>query len=316
MDLLTRDTLRGLMSVPAAPCISIYQPTHRHYPDNRQDPIRFKNLVRVVEESLAQRYSGTDDLLAPLRTLLDDGTFWNHTLDGLAVLVAPGQHRVFRVQRAVPELALVADSYHLKPLLRVVQSADRYHVLGLTRQSAAVFEGKRDALDPLEPEAFPADLRTVLGDHRTEPHQTVASYGSGGGGGAGPMFHGHGSRKDEVDKDTERYFRAVDRATIEQVSKPTDLPLVLAALPEHQPVFRAVSQNAALLDAGIDGNPEAMSADQLREAAWRAVEPKYLDRLATLSHVFSEALARQNATADLADAACAANHGARLVPAR
>jgi len=81
-------------------------------------------------------------------------------------------------------------------------------------------------------------------------------------------------------------------------------------------VFRAVSQNAALLDAGIDGNPEAMSADQLREAAWRAVEPKYLDRLATLSHVFSEALARQNATADLADAACAANHGARLVPAR
>lgn len=128
MDLLTRDTLRGLMSVPAEPCISIYQPTHRHYPDNRQDPIRFKNLVRAVEESLAQRYTGMDDLLAPLRALLDDGTFWNHTLDGLAVLVAPGQHRVFRVQRAVPELALVAESFHLKPLLRVVQSADRYHV--------------------------------------------------------------------------------------------------------------------------------------------------------------------------------------------
>lgn len=176
------------------------------------------------------------------------------------------------------------------------------------RQSARIFEGNRDALDEFEPEAFPADMRSALGDQLSEPHQTVASYGTGTGG-PGPMFHGHGSRKDEVDKDTERYFRAVDRATIAHVSKPSGLPLVVAALPEHQPVFRDVSQNTALLDTGIDGNPEAMSVDQLKEAAWRAVEPHYLDRLAALSSAFSDALARQKATADLADAARAGIHG-------
>jgi hypothetical protein len=247
-------------------------------------------------------------LLAPLQALTGDAAFWNRTLDGLAILAAPGLFRIYHFQRPVKELAVVADSFHVKPLLRIVQSADRYQVLGVTRQSARVFEGNRDALDELEADAFPSDMEAALGDQRTEPHQTVASYGTGTGG-PGPMYHGHGSRKDEVDKDTERYFRAVDRAMIAQFSKPSALPLVLAALPEHQPVFREVSQNAALLAAGVEADPESMSVEQLREAAWRAVEPQYLDRLAQLSSTFTTGEAHQKATSDLADAARAAVEG-------
>jgi hypothetical protein len=123
------------------------------------------------------------------------------------------------------------------------------------------------------------------------------------------MYHGHGSRKDEVDKDTERYFRAVDRAMIAQFSKPSALPLVFAALPEHQPVFRQLSQNAALLAAGVEGDPEAMSVGQLREAAWRGVEPQYVERLAQLSSTFTSRAAHQQATSDLAEAVRAAVEG-------
>ena len=309
MELLTRETLRTLVHAHEPPCISLYQPTHRHHPENQQDPIRFRNLVRAIEDSLGQKYRSreTRALCAPLQELAADATFWNHTLDGLAVLAAPAQFHVFQFQRSVKELAVVADSFHVKPLLRVVQSADRYHVLCVTRHSARVFEGNRDALDQREADAFPADLEAALGDQRTEPHQTVASYG--GTGGPSPMYHGHGSRKDEVDKDTERYFRAVDRAMIAQFSKPSALPLVLAALPEHQPVFRQLSQNAALLAAGIAGDPDAMSAGQLREAAWRAVEPQYLERLAQISSTFTSRVAHQQAVSDLADAARAAVEG-------
>ncbi|NLG74831.1 MAG: hypothetical protein GX535_01195, partial [Xanthomonadaceae bacterium] len=42
---------------PQPPCLSLYQPTHRSFPDNRQDSIRFKNLVRQLQQSLAERYS-------------------------------------------------------------------------------------------------------------------------------------------------------------------------------------------------------------------------------------------------------------------
>ena len=310
MELLTTDTLRALVQPHEPPCVSIYMPTHRNHPDNQQDRIRFRNLVRTVEESLRRAYSGRDarPLLVPLQALADDAAFWTRSLDGLAVLVAAGDVSIFRLQRPVKELADVADSFHLKPLLRVVQSADRYHVLGLSRHTARVFEGNRYALAELDPGEFPTDIETALGGELTEPHQTVAVYGTGTRG-PGPMYHGHGSRKDEVDIDTERYFRAVDRAFAARFSKPSGLPLVLAALAEHHAVFRAVTQNPALLPGGVTSNPEGLSGDELRAAAWNAVEPRYLARLAELTDAFNAGAAHGKATADLADAALAAVQG-------
>jgi Bacterial archaeo-eukaryotic release factor family 6 len=64
-----------------------------------------------------------------------------------------------RLQRSAPELAVVAESFHVKPLIRILQSADRYHVLGLNRQQFKLFEGNRDALD--EVELDPAVPRTA-----------------------------------------------------------------------------------------------------------------------------------------------------------
>ena len=75
----------------------------------------------------------------------------NHTLDGLAVFASPDSFRAYRLQRTVPELTVVADSLHVKPILRFVQSADRYQVLCLSRQEAKLYEGNRDNLDPIEP---------------------------------------------------------------------------------------------------------------------------------------------------------------------
>ena len=65
------------------------------------------------------------------------------------------------------------------------------------------------------------------------------------------MHHGHGGKKDEVDIDAERFFRAVDRAVLEYYSRPSNLPLILAALPEHHHRFHQVSQNPLLVAEGI-----------------------------------------------------------------
>jgi hypothetical protein len=66
------------------------------------------------------------------------------------VLGAPGMFRVYRLRRPVAELVVVADSFHTKPLMRILQLADRYQILGLSRQEIKLFEGNRDALDEIE----------------------------------------------------------------------------------------------------------------------------------------------------------------------
>src|SRR5690606_12818158 len=124
--------------------------------------------------------------------------------------------------------------FHVKPLIRILQSADRYQVLALTRQSIRLFEGNRDVLDevPLA-DGVPRTIVDALGEELTEPYLT----GSTRTGSGGLMFHGHGSKNETRDKDTERFFRAVDRAVWLHHSRPSGLPLILAALPEHHAVF-------------------------------------------------------------------------------
>jgi hypothetical protein len=168
MTVLTNEVPVELLSPHEPPCLSLYQPTHRRHPENQQDPIRFRNLVREMDASLRRKYPAAEArrLLEPFEALAEDAAFWNHTLDGLAVLGGPGLFRVIRLQRPVPEIVVVADSFHAKPLRRFLQSVDRYQVLGVSLQAIRLFEGNRDALDEVDP--APGVPRTLAAGRERE----------------------------------------------------------------------------------------------------------------------------------------------------
>jgi len=320
MNLLTNDFRASLLGAHEPPCLSLYQPTHRHHPGNQQDPVRFRNLVRELDQSLQKKYAAHEirPLLEPFEALSRDHDFWNHTTDGLAVFGAPGFFQVFGLQRATPELVVVADSFHTKPLLRLLQSADRFQVLALNLHEIKLFEGNRDALDEIaRAPGVPRTLTEALGEELTEPHQTVASYG-GASGASVAMRHGHGDKKDEMDNDAERFFRMVDRAILESHSQPSGLPLILAALPEHQGHFRKHSQNPFLLEEGIKIHPDAMPMKEFLERAWKIFQPRYQASLAALADEFAVAKSKglgQDDVKQVAEAAAAGRIATLLIEA-
>ena len=308
---LARDYAAGGFGGHAAPCLSLYLPTHRHHPENKQDPIRFGNLVKSLEQSLLQAHSAADtrDLLEPLRALASDAAFWNHTTDGLAVFVARGSFRVYTLSRTVRALAVVADSFHTKPVARLLQTVDRYQVLGLNLHEVKLFEGNRDALHEVELAAgVPRTITEALGDQLTEPHLTVASYG-GVGGGTTAMHHGHGGKPAAVESDAERFFRAIDRAILEHHSRPTKLPLMLASLSEHHALFRKVSHNPFLTAEAMDVHPDAISRSALVDRAWKLAQPHYASRIKAMADQYREAVAKDHGTGDLDAAGRAAASG-------
>ena len=297
----------------AGPYISLYQPTHRQHPDNKQDPILFRNLVKQIEESLSATHSKGDvaTALAPFNKLAADMDFWNHTADGIAVFGAADFFGVMHIHRPTTELAVIADSFHIKPLLRLIQSADRFQILSINRQTARLFEGNRDGLDEIAlADEVPATAADVIGDEVPEPVSRVRSTGNvSGTADGGGMRYSHGSKKEIIDQQTERFFRAVDRAVAAHHSNPSGLPLVLAALPEHHALFREVSHNTQLLDEGITVNPDPLTADELRALSWKIIEPLYIRRLAGLVDQFNAARNDQQASADVSDVAAAAVEG-------
>jgi hypothetical protein len=314
MDVLERDYSPILLADHAPPCLSLYQRTHRHHPDNQQDPIRFRNSIKLLEASLRQKYTTSDvePLLAPFHALAADRAFWNHTLDGLAVLAAPGLFKVYRLQRPVRELAIVADSFHTKPLLRILQSADRYHILGLNRHQMRLFEANRDTVDEIEPQpGVPRTVADVVGEPEGGPERKNRVYGSTATGAApaGTTSHGTDVRKAALDNDTEHFFRAVDREVLEHYSQPSGMPLLLAALPEHHHLFRSVSRNPLLLAEAIDTHPDDLSLDALRQRAWSLMLPRYLERLSGLTDRFHAAKPDGLSGSDLAAVAKAAAEG-------
>jgi hypothetical protein len=154
-----------------APCVSIYLPMQRRFPEQQQNEIRYRNLLKQVEAAERRTDVPAIDggVMVPLRDLLDDGALWAHPQDGLAVFAAPGFFRAYLLPRTVPEQAVVAATFQIKPLLRIVQAADRYQVLALNRVRIRLYEGNRDQLEQIDlAPGVPATIEEALGEELTE----------------------------------------------------------------------------------------------------------------------------------------------------
>lgn len=274
MHAISTNTLDELGAMTQAPCLSLYHPTHRSHPDNQQDTVHFRHGVDALAESLKGVHgrSQAQTLLEPFHRLAADTDFWSHTLDGLAAFSSPKGFRVFVLPRTMPTQAIVADSFHTKPLRRFLQSVDRYQVLCLTPSSARLYEGNRDALVEV----------TV--------HDDVLMAGA-------RANHPSG------------YFRALDRALMEHHSKPTGLPLILAALPEHHHLFRQLSHNHFLLPRGLEIDPNAVDTRALSLLAWAMVEPQHNVRQQVWIDAYVVAKALGRGSDDLRKTATAAAQG-------
>lgn len=311
MQLLTEKRIQDLLEIEKAPCLSLYMPTYRNHPDNRQDPIRFKNLLKEMEQSLLQKYSAeeTKTHLAPLEKFTEDNYFWNNSLDGLAIFSAPNFFDVVKLPTSVETLAIVADSFHTKPLREYVQSTDRYHLLGLSLDEFKLYEGNRHSIEEIElSNDIPRTLEDALGEELTDEHHTVASYGGSVGEG-NAMHHGHGGKKDQVELDAERFFRVVSKEVEEKFSNPIGIPLILAALPEHHHLFQKVNKNSALVAEGVQVNPSSVSKEKLATMAWKIMEPAYQEKLSDFASRYREAQAAEKGTADYKELAVAAVEG-------
>ncbi|TAM90826.1 MAG: hypothetical protein EPN41_00710 [Candidimonas sp.] len=313
MHTLSRDSVKRLLAPQPGPCLSLYQTTHRTHPDNAGDIITYKNLVRRLGEALSQRAPAAEqsDLLAPLHRLAEDHEFWRYTLDGLAILLAPDFLRVYALPRPVPNLAIVADTWHIKPLLRHAQTVDHFQVLCLTRDKLWLCEGNRHEMYEMEPAPqVPRTIEDALGDQLTAPYLKVSTRGPGPTGGPGATVrHGHGDKSDELDIDIPRFFRVADRAVHEYHSRPGGLPLILAALPKYQAIFRKLSNNPLLMPEGIEIDPGSLNMEGLRARAWTAVVPHYHRETRALLERFRARHGTGLATDDLREMARAATSG-------
>lgn len=278
MDAFTPEELTALMEDEPGACVSAFMPTHRAGPRIPEDRKRFKALLGRAAtglEALGLRSPRVQAVLAPARTLLEDGLFWQRQSDGLAVFLAADRSRRYRVPLPLKELVVVAPRFDPKPLLPLLTAAQRFHLLAVSLKRARLFQGDRFALRELALPGAPEGLKDTLRYDDLQKDQVqfhTQSPSPGGGGRRPPVFHGTGEadRKDEI----ARYFREVDAALAKRLKGGETSPLVLAGVDYLLPLYREASDHPAVLAAGIEGNPDNPHLGELHAKAWELARPR------------------------------------------
>jgi hypothetical protein len=238
------EDLKPLLQGAQSPCVSIYVPTSRRFPEKRQDPIRYRKLVDTAAALLRQAPNVPDaeGMVAALRAL-EQEPHWERSLDGFVVFLSPAFAAAYRVPASVPEIAVVADTFHVKPLLRLKHEAKRYFVLTVSQKAVQLYEGGPLGAAAVDVPGLPRSLTDALGS---------------------------GVGKEETKEDLLSYFRVIDKALRESLHGES-APLLLAAVKYYQPIYREANTYPHLATAMLEGNYEHVNGDKIHGEAWPIV---------------------------------------------
>ncbi|BDA70339.1 hypothetical protein RIVM261_066330 [Rivularia sp. IAM M-261] len=282
MQTITREEIKSLLEQPKQNSISIYMPTHPAGPEVRQDPIRFKNLIKEAEARLIEAGLEEQEANALLKKAheLDNAEFWEELGErGLAIFISNDTFRYYAVPLEFDELVVVTDRFHVKPLLRMLNANGRFYILTLSQKEVKFFEATRYSIEEVEVENMPKSLDEALNyDEDAKDGQFRIATSKGGTANAAVQpgsFHGQGSPdQDKHQVDILQFFYLIDGALHDKLHEDT-APLVLAGVEYLLPLYRSASSYKHVLEEGITGNVKIESPQELHAQAWTIVEPYF-----------------------------------------
>lgn len=271
-----------LQSIRSNPSLTITLPTHRTSPDNKQDPIRVKNLVTAAANRLTGTYGkrAVEPILRRLEALAGDIDY-RYTLDGLAIFVNQDTSLLYTVPFPLKERVVVDETFYTRDLVYALNRTPRYWVLALSEKPARLFEATRETLQEIQTGGFP-----------------LAHLGPGGARGLpnDPAINQSAYR----DEHHRIFFRQVDEAFAPFMAG-DPLPLALAGVDRYLAFFREVSKHSAAIIATLTGNYDTATAHDLGRLIWPLVETSLQHRSQQILRELEVAVGGQRSASTLGE---------------
>lgn len=275
IDHLTAEALDALIARNDPPCVSIFEPMERKGAETQQNPMKVKGALKEATERLLEkgmRRPDAESHMAPLSQLIDDHGFWQQQEDGLAVFVDAAGMSAFRLPIPFEQLVVVGDHFHIKPVLPFLATDGEFYVLALSHNLVRLLRGSHWRVSEVELEDVPTSLRDAL--WYKEPDAALQSHATAAGGAL--SFHGHGLGEESSEADLKEFFRRVDAGVKSAVGN-DKTPVILAGVDYLQPLYRQIT-DLNVLEEGVEGNPDRLSAAELHSRAWPIVDKLFTGR--------------------------------------
>ncbi len=301
-----KEDLLELIREKEKPCLSLYMPL-KTGPEVKQNPIRLKNMLRQAEERLqdtGMRKPEAEVFLAPLKEMLESFPFREYQGGGIAVFLSPGKSRYSRFPVNFEERLFVAGRFHIKPLIPIITDNGKYYLLTLSQNRPRLFVGTRYSINQVSVKGMPAGIDDILKYYEEE--QQIQQHTISGG--AGAVFHGQDTFKENEKKIIREYFRRINDS-IRNETAGEKIPLVIACVEYLFSIYSDINDYVNLMDSFIHGNPDDMELEDLCKNAWE-IAKTYLekDKEQAVSS-FGHLKGTGKASADIADIVPAACYG-------
>jgi hypothetical protein len=296
MDIFLKEDMKELIQRRGGVLVSIYIPMYRAGAEVQQNRIRLKNALGKAEEELLEQNISRTEVEVTLKSgvdLLNDRIFWNHQSEGLAIFLSHDWFRTYRLPERFQEVMVVADRFHIKPLIPLISDELRFFFLALSLDQVRLYQGDRFHFEEISTESFPESMDKALRyddperelQFHTQTESPVTSAGRSA------AFHGHGVSSENKRKERiERFLQSVEQGVYKLISDQT-APLILAGVDYLLPIYQEKNNYAHLLEQGILGNPENKSLEELHGEVKNILEPitqKHKEHLASQYHALRE----------------------------
>lgn len=311
MNTLSTDELKRLVEERDGPFVTITLPTQRAGLETRQNPIRYRKLLRDAEERLTMNGMRAPDavhFMQPARKLLEDTIFWQHQQEGLVVFVSPRMVRYFNLPAPQDEMVVVGERYYIKPILRILSAERRIFILTLSQNRARLLRATADAAQEVALKDTPGSIEEVpLHEGSEKQLQFRTAPGSSPGRG-NAIFHGQGSPSDIAKERMLHYTRLVQAGVSKQLAQER-APLVFAGVDYLFAIYKDINTYPHLADQPITGNVDTLSVDELRRRAWEIVQPLFTQEQQQAAATYRQLANTPRASNNVVQVAPAAYHG-------
>ncbi|MGF1675642.1 MAG: hypothetical protein ACFCUV_18445 [Rivularia sp. (in: cyanobacteria)] len=278
MKLISREEIKTLLEQPKENSISIYMPVISVGAEVRQNPIRFKNLIKQAQTRLIEAGINETQVTQLLQKAseFDRQGFWEGIGEqGLAIFISNNLFRYYVLPLEFEELVVVSDHFHVKPLLKILNHNGRFYILGLSQNKVRMLIGSRyrcQEIDLTVVENLPTSLDEALqyDDFSEQPLQRHTTGRSVSQNSQAGVFHGQAVSTDGAEHKTNimRFFKALAKGLENNILHDNEqVPLILAGVDFLIPMYKEANSYHYLMEDALTGNPEILSPQELHSQA-------------------------------------------------
>ena len=287
---MNRHDVHLLQQISGYPSLTITLPTHRTTPENKQDPIRVRNLVNEATRRLLEEFSKREiePVLDQLEQLVRDINY-SYTLDGLVLCVNRSFARAFFLPFSLKERIMIDETFATRDLVFAINRTPRYWTLVLSEKPTRLFDSTRDTLIEIQEGGFPMI------------HE--------GPGGEQPLPGGAGVQKSAYrDERHRQFFRQVD-AALKPFLVEDPLPVAIVGVDRYLAFFNEVtSQKNAILTA-VTGSHDKTSPHKLGELVWPLVKASFAEQRKMVLSELDKAIGERKVVSTISEVWRLANEG-------